>query len=378
MDPLTAFAVAPPGVEPVVATELRGLGIHARVEHGGVTWHGDFDSVLRANLLARTPTRVLVRIAEFNARTFHELERHGRRVPWVRYLGDRMARLRVTTRKSKLYHQGAVAQRLHEALAETTGRAALEPASSEDVDAEDAQLFVVRIVRDRCTISADASGARLHVRGYRQALAKAPLRENLAAAMLLASGWDRRAPLVDPLCGSGTLPIEAALLARDIAPGLARADRSPRPFACTNWADFDDGTWQRIVRDAVQRILPSAPGRIIAADQAGGAVRATRANAERAGVADDLDIVAQPLDDFEPPAESGWLVTNPPYGVRVGAGGDAAATARLLDRLADGPLAGWTVARLVARGPARGDVAFETRNGGIAVRFVVRPPRRDG
>lgn len=370
-EPLELFAVAPPGLEETVARELTSLGMAARPEPGGVAWRGTLADLMRANLHARTPTRILVRVARFNARTFHELERYGRRVPWLRFLGERRALLRITCRKSRLYHEGAVAQRLHEAITEVAGRDALPPAQTEDIDVDEAQLFVVRLYRDTCTISADASGARLHLRGYRQALAKAPLRENLAAAMLLASGWDRRAPLFDPLCGSGTIAIEAALLARDIAPGMASADRTPRPFAFTHWPDNDSDTWEEMVRHARERLLPRSPALLLASDRAGGALRAARANAERAGVQDDIAFSVHRLEDIEPPEEPGWVVTNPPYGVRVG---DAGRTLSTLDRLAHERLAGWTVSALVNEPQPARDAAFATRNGGIPVQFRVRRP----
>src|SRR5688572_26128189 len=171
----------------------------------------------------RTASRVIVRVAEFPARAFHELERRAARVPWERFVAPGApAAFRVTCRKSRLYHSDAVAQRLHAAAARagaTVGVAAMEEGEDEAAlrtEGVGAQLFVVRLLHDVVTISADSSGALLHRRGYRQAIGRAPLRETLAAAMLLASGWRPDRPLVDPLCGSGTIAIEAALLARRI------------------------------------------------------------------------------------------------------------------------------------------------------------------
>src|SRR5690606_37236797 len=173
-------------------------------------------------------SRVLVRVATFRARTFAELERRAGRVAWDRWVGaGRAVRLRVTSRKSRLYHTGAIAERIIGQIERVAGPLAhVSTGSASDDEADgaegrDEQLFIVRFLRDECTISVDTSGELLHRRGYRQALAKAPLRETIAAAMLLASGWDGRSPLVDPFCGSGTIPIEAALLACRIPPGLA-------------------------------------------------------------------------------------------------------------------------------------------------------------
>src|SRR5690606_4928148 len=160
---------------------------------------------------------------------------------------------------------------------------------TEDEDeAGAAQLVIVRIVRDECVISIDSSGALLHRRGYRQAVAKAPLRETLAAAMLRAAGWRGDRPLLDPMCGSGTIPIEAALIARRIPPGLAAPDRTPRPFAFEAWPSFDREGWQRTVALALAEIRDRSPVEIVGSDRDEGAIAAARANASRAGVADDI------------------------------------------------------------------------------------------
>ncbi|MDQ3555282.1 MAG: class I SAM-dependent RNA methyltransferase, partial [Gemmatimonadota bacterium] len=210
-EPLALFAVTAPGLEPLAAAELAGMGIGATPEPGGVAWEGTREQLFDANLRLRTASRVLLRIAEFRARTWWELERHARRVAWERWLGDeRAVRLRVTSRKSKLYHQGAVAERLLQVIGVRADSIPAADAAKSDEEDErtDGQLLVARFLRDRCTLSIDTSGALLHRRGYRQALGRAPLRETLAAALLLGSGWQGQAPLIDPLCGAGTVAIE--------------------------------------------------------------------------------------------------------------------------------------------------------------------------
>lgn len=376
-EPLDCFATSAPGLEPTLEAELIRLGIAAKAEDGGAAWRGDLRSVYSVNLHARTASRVLVRAAVFRARTFFELERHARRVPWARFLaGGREVRLRVTSRKSKLYHEGAVAERLLGAIQVATGVSG-GLAMGEDSEGDDAatQLFVVRLLRDTCTISADASGELLHRRGYRQALAKAPLRETLAAAMLQAADWGVSAPLLDPLCGSGTVAIEAALLARRIPPALARADREPRDFACLHWPDARPDIWADLVDAARDAILERCPAPVYAADHNAGAIRAARGNAERAGLAGDIELSVRALEDAEPPAPAGWLVTNPPYGVRAGDRRSAAAVRERLLAHAAGSFRDWSVGILepVAL-PLPADFAsrFETRNGGIAVRFALR------
>src|SRR5690606_10318035 len=168
----------------------------------------------------------------------------------------------------------------------------------------DIQLIIVRIMRDVCTVSFDSSGAALHARGYREASGKAPMRESLAAAMLLAGEWSHASPLVDPMCGSGTIPIEAALMARRIAPGLERE------FAFQQWAQYDAAAWEEIRDEAASTVLSSAGVTIIASDRDAGAVAATLSNAERAGVAEDIDVRRCSISEMEtPPSDSGWLVT---------------------------------------------------------------------
>jgi len=381
-DRLSLFAVTAPGLEAACAAELRALGIAAAPEPGGVAWEGSLADLHRANLWLRTASRVVVRAAAFRARTFIELERHARKVPWERWAAPgRAVRLRVTSKKSRLYHEGAIAQRLLGFIEERVGglgaTSSAKGPEDEGDDGGDAQLVVVRVVRDAFTVSADSSGALLHLRGYRQAVAKAPLRETLAAAMLLGARWSGDAPVLDPMCGSGTLPIEAALIARRIAPGLAAADRAPRAFAFTAWPGHDADAWSRAVDEARAAILPSSPVPVAGSDRDAGAVEAARANAERAGVGADVAFAVRPLSALEAPAGPGLLVCNPPYGVRVGESDALRNLYATLGRVARARCPGWTLALLGADRKLEGQVgigfdeAFRTSNGGIPVRLLV-------
>jgi len=381
-DLLPLFAVAAPGLEALCAAELRALGMAAAAEPGGAAWEGTMDDVRRANLWLRTASRVVVRAGAFRARTFIELERHARRVPWERWVAPgRAVRLRVTSKKSKLYHEGAIAERLLGFIEERVGgigdASAAKGPEDEGDDGGDAQLFVVRVLRDEVTVSADASGALLHLRGYRQAVAKAPLRETLGAAMLLGAGWLGDAPVLDPMCGSGTIPIEAALMARRVAPGLAAASRRPRAFAFTAWPGHDAAAWERAVAEARDAILPSSPVPIAGSDRDAGAVEAARANAERAGVAAEVEFEVRPVSAMEPPEGPGLLVCNPPYGVRVGESDALRNLYAALGRTARARCPGWTVALLGAERRLEAQVgipfteAFRTSNGGIPVHLVV-------
>jgi putative N6-adenine-specific DNA methylase len=386
-DAFDCFAIVAPGLESLALVEAQRLGLPAAIEAdgGGLAWRGDLRSVLTANVGLRIASRVVVRVASFEARSFVELERQARRIPWARRVSANGAvRFRVTCRKSRLYHSDAVAQRLGDAVVRavpgvkverTKGTVADEEATGRADDAKpagEAQLFVVRMFHDRCTVSADTSGELLHRRGWRQATAKAPLRETLAAALLEASGWDGSAPLVDPLCGSGTILIEGALKARGISPGARRQ------FAVERWPGVPPtlGAWVRkelAGRGAVAR-LPMIAG----SDRDEGAIRAAASNAERAGVTDDLTLAVQTLSAASfPESERGWVVTNPPYGVRVG---DVDRVRNLWARFGQvlrERAAGWQVALLSPDAalerqlgiPVR--VAAQTSNGGIPVRLVV-------
>lgn len=382
------FAITAPGLEPLAQAELRAMGIDAAAEPGGVAWSGGADDLYAANLRLRTASRVTVLAAEFRARTFFELERHARKVPWERWVPRGGAvRLRVTSRKSKLYHEGAIAQRVLEAIEHRVGSLAASGVVADEEGGEDegdAQLFIVRFVRDACTIRADASGALLHLRGYRQALARAPLRETLAASMLLGSGWDGASPLLDPMCGSGTIPIEAALIARRIAPGLASPDREPRDYAFTSWPDFDVELWASVVDRAAAEILPAAPVPILGSDRDEGAIQAAASNAARAGVREDVDLGVRPISAIDPPPGPGWVVINPPYGVRVGERDPLRNLYAALGRTLRDRCPGWTLALLSPDHALERQVgipldeALRTSNGGIPVRLVAgRVPKQE-
>ena len=389
--PIALYASCAPGLERLVAAELAALGVEAgAVEAGGVAFAGDERALWRANLWLRTASRVVVRAASFRATAFHELERNARKVPWERFVAPGgPVRFRVTCRKSRLYHSDAVAERLADAVRVRLGEPpAVASAAGDEQDEEheeqegsDAQLFVVRLFHDRCTISADSSGALLHRRGYRQAVAKAPLRETLAASMLLASDWRSSVPLLDPFCGSGTIVIEAALLARNVAPGLAAPPDGERTrrYAFLRWPGFDRNAWEAIVADA-ERLREQARGATIptiqGSDRDAGGTAAAVANARRAGVADDVEITTRPLSAVEPPSGPGWLVSNPPYGVRVGESDRLRNLYAQLGKVARRRCPGWSMALLMAGGGLERETGLRfaellrTANGGIPVRLL--------
>lgn len=357
-EPLRLFAIAPPGLERLVAAELRALGEQPVTEEGGASWEGDARSLMRANLWLRTASRVIVRVARFTATEFYELERRAKKIPWSAFLRPGAGiTFRVTARKSRLYHSDAIAQR----LAQASGRPATD----------DGQLFVVRVVHDVFEVSADSSGDLLHMRGYRQATGKAPLRETLAAALLLAADWmgGGERPLLDPFCGSGTIPIEGALLARRLAPGLRRR------FAFERWPGHDADAWTAMKSKAVGEALPEAPAPIHGSDRDEGAVSDSRANAERAGVAADIAFSRRAVSDAEAVGPSGLIAANPPYGKRIvpGRGGDVRDLYARFGQVCRERFRGWHVAlytpdpRLAAQTRLPLGEILRTSNGGIRV-----------
>jgi putative N6-adenine-specific DNA methylase len=354
------FAVCAPGLERFVSEELVGLGIRrAHLQTGGVTFDATTRELYAANVWCRTATRVLVRVARFRARDFTQLQNGVASVDWDDWLpADRAVHLRVSSTRSRLYHTGAIEERVRRVL------------DRDESSADDAQLLVVRAVDDVVTISADASGAPLYKRGWRTNAGKAPLRESLAAAMILATSWRGEQPLVDPFCGSGTIAIEAATMATGRAPG------SRREFAFQRWPSFQPGTFASV--RATMHGHDESRGRIIARDRDAGAVETTLANAERAGLSDRIEVQRATISELGEidVGESGWIITNPPYGKRVSSRDDLRDLFARFGDVARHAFPGWHVGLLVADGRPAGHARlpvheqFQTRNGGIPVSFV--------
>lgn len=349
--PPSLFAVCAPGLERVLEQELSTLGLMQPRQHrakkdmraGGVEFRGDLPALYRANLHLRTAGRILVRLGAFHATTFAELRHQASALEWEKFIAPRQPiALRVTCHKSRLYHSEAVAERVAGAIEDRLGAPVQTHKSQDDADeTSEAQLIVVRLVNDECALSADSSGALLHQRGYRLATAKAPLRETLAAGLLLASGWDKQSPLLDPFCGAGTIAIEAALLARHIAPGAARR------FSFMNWPGYRASAWQAALAEAQSQHRETCPP-ILASDRDAGAIEAARANAERAGVAANIEFTRQAVSAITPPSGSGWLITNPPYGARVREKDDLRNLYARFGQVLRARFPGWQVGILIA------------------------------
>lgn len=370
-DSYDAFAVAAPGLEAILGAELEALGVKdAQVIDGGVEFRATRLKLYESNLQLRTASRVLVRLARFRAMSFAELEKQARLVPWERVLTrGQPVLLRVTCRKSRLYHSDAVAERIARDIAGRMDARATTTQAGEEGETDtssNAQLIVVRFDHDRCTVSADSSGAHLHQRGYRTSVTQAPMRETLAAALVISSGWDRISPFLDPFCGSGTTSIEAALMAGRIAPGRNR------DFRFMQWPGFVKAEWERVRKSAIRYETREQVPSIRGSDRSAAAVRAATENARRAGVTGLVEFGKGDAEHVVAGQGRGWVVSNPPYGVRLG---DARETTRLMARFGQAlrqRFGGWHVALLAPGDPSRAagfplEATVRTTNGGLRV-----------
>ncbi|HEX5773510.1 MAG TPA: THUMP domain-containing protein [Geomobilimonas sp.] len=309
---LQFFATTGKGVEEVLARELAMLGmVNVSKETGGVRFQGGIDACYRANLWLRTANRVLLPLTEFACQNPQELYDGVRTIAWERWLTPELTlAVDCNLRDSAMTHSGFVALKTKDAIVD---RLRDHFGRRPSVDTKDPDLRVnVHLVKNRCTLSLDTSGAPLDRRGYRLARTEAPLRETLAAALLELTGWDGTVPLVDPMCGSGTIPIEAALKAGRRAPGLSRQ------FGFQRWPTFDRTLWQRLLGEARDEALATLPSLIVGSDMSARAVATARENCERAGVAGLVQLAQRELADFTPPPGPGILLVNPPYGQRLG------------------------------------------------------------
>ena len=313
------FLVVPPGIEPIAFKEVNQLFPHHQISNRNddLEFEGDLEMIYKLNLLLRIPNRILIRFAEFDATRFQDLFNKSVKLSWKQYFKKGVGvSIRTTCHKSKLYHSDAVSQRIHQAIEANLSRSvSLQKGNLEEVNPKH-QLLIVRLLRDKVTISIDTSGNPLYMRGYREIVSKAPIRENLAASLILASGWTPDYPLIDPFCGSGTIPIEAALITKNQPPGLYR------DFAFESWPGFNQNEWQDIRRSYIDSCTDSSC-KILGSDRDIGSINNARLNSEKAKVNQIIEWKNQTISEVNPFSEidlrnePGWIITNPPYGIRV-------------------------------------------------------------
>ncbi len=322
------FLVAAPGFEAALCAEAREKGFAGPTAiDGGVIVRGGWPEVWRANLEIRGASKVIARIDAFRAFHLAQLDKRARRLAWGEVLRrDVPFRVEATCRKSRIYHSGAAAQRIERAIKEAFGA----PASP------DAEVTIkARIEDDLVTISVDTSGEMLHKRGHKEAVIKAPMRENLAALFLRLCGFDGTEPVLDPMCGSGTFVIEAAEIAAGLKPGRSRR------FAFEQLATFDAAAWAKM-REAGAATLPAV--RFHGSDRDAGAIAMCRANATRAGVGDIAAFQQLTVSEIvAPDGPPGLVIVNPPYGDRIGDKQRLSALYRALGQTLGSRFTGWRV-----------------------------------
>lgn len=298
------FLATAPGLEGALYEEVRSKGFKQTKEvKGGVTIRGGWPEVWRANLWVRGASRVLARIASFQVLHLSQLDMRAREVPWADLLNPEMSfRVEASCSKSRIYHSGAVVERVERAISEI-----LQAPCSKDADI----TIMARIEHDICTISVDTSGELLHKRGFKERVNKAPMRENMAALFLQQCGYKGTEPVYDPMCGSGTFVIEAAEIAARYNPGRERH------FAFEKLLTFDKSEWENM--RSVKRTIPSAIHHCYGSDRDEGAIAMSIENATRAGVGEFTEFKKQTISDIVPPTDTpGLVILNPPYGTRIG------------------------------------------------------------
>ena len=309
------FATAAAGTEGVLRDELREARFReVRADRGGVHFEGPFEEGMRACLESRIAVRVLALLSEFEAPHEDALYEGVQAVDLSLYLDPkRTLAVRAACKDSRLTHTQYIAQKTKDAIVDQQRR---QYGARSNVDLDDPDLGVfLHLVRDRASLYVDLSGESLHRRGYRKRIEEAPLKETLAAAILRLSGWDRQSPLVDPMCGSGTIAIEAALWARDMAPGLMR----PR-HGFERWPGHDETRKKRIaeMREAARARVKTEGPFVAGSDISPQAIETAKQNAKAAGVR--LHFSRADVRDVEPTEPPGFIVTNPPYGERLEGG----------------------------------------------------------
>ncbi|MCH5253020.1 MAG: class I SAM-dependent RNA methyltransferase [Lachnospiraceae bacterium] len=300
------------GMEAVLKREIIQLGYDiTNVDNGKVTFAGDASAAARANIFLRTTERVLLKIACFKAETFDELFEGIKAIPWEQFIPEngKFWVTKANSVSSKLFSPSNIQKIVKKAMVER-----LKQTYHRNWFEESGESYPLRIsiIKDIVTVGLDTTGDSLHKRGYRKFTAPAPVTETLAAAIILLSPWREDRILVDPFCGSGTIPIEAAMIARGIAPGMSRH------FTAENWKNlWPEKIWQEALVEAKDMMMPEAEINIQGYDMDEEVLRMARANAKLAGVDDAIHFQQREIKDFSSPKKYGFVISNPPYGERL-------------------------------------------------------------
>ena len=300
------------GLEAVLKREIYNLGYEiTKVEDGRVTFEGDEEAVCRANIFLRTAERVMIQVGRFKATTFEELFQGIKNLPWEEYIPEdgKFWVKKASSINSKLFSPSDIQSIAKKAMVERMKQKYHKEWFKEDGAAYPVRIF---LLKDEVTVALDTSGDSLHKRGYRTMTSKAPLTETLAASLIMLTPWRKDRILVDPFCGSGTFPIEAAMIAANIAPGMNR------DFTAEEWTNMiDRKLWYECVKEAEDMIDTTVKVDIQGYDIDGDVIKAARENAKRAGVEHMIHFQQRAVADLSHPKKYGFIITNPPYGERL-------------------------------------------------------------
>ncbi len=300
------------GLEAVLKREITDLGYEiVSVEDGRVTFAGDAQALCRANIFLRTAERILIKVGSFHAETFEELFQGTKALPWEEYIpkDGRFWVTKAASVKSRLFSPSDIQSIMKKAMVER-----MKVSYRQDWFEETGTSYPVRVflMKDEVTVGLDSTGESLHKRGYRKLTAKAPIAENLAAALIMLTPWKGNRILVDPFCGSGTIPIEAAMMAAHMAPGMNRS------FTAEEWSHIADRKcWYRAADEAQSLIDRNAETDIQGYDIDDAMVSIARANARMAGVEEMIHFQRRGVEQLSHPKKYGFIITNPPYGERL-------------------------------------------------------------
>ena len=300
------------GLEAVLKREIYDLGYEiTKVEDGRVTFEGDEEAICRANIFLRTAERVMIQVGRFKATTFEELFQGIKNLPWEEYIPEdgKFWVKKASSINSKLFSPSDIQSIAKKAMVERMKQKYHKEWFKEDGAAYPVRIF---LLKDEVTVALDTSGDSLHKRGYRTMTSKAPLTETLAASLIMLTPWRKDRILVDPFCGSGTFPIEAAMIAANVAPGMNR------DFTAEEWTNLiDRKLWYECVKEAEDMIDTTVKVDIQGYDIDGDVIKAARENAKRAGVEHMLHFQQRAVADLSHPKKYGFIITNPPYGERL-------------------------------------------------------------
>lgn len=300
------------GLEAVLKREIYDLGYEiTKVEDGRVTFEGDEEAICRANIFLRTAERVMIQVGRFKATTFEELFQGIKNLPWEEYIPEdgKFWVKKASSINSKLFSPSDIQSIAKKAMVERMKQNYHKEWFKEDGAAYPVRIF---LLKDEVTVALDTSGDSLHKRGYRTMTSKAPLTETLAASLIMLTPWRKDRILVDPFCGSGTFPIEAAMIAANIAPGMNR------DFTAEEWTNLiDRKLWYECVKEAEDMIDTTVKVDIQGYDIDGDVIKAARENAKRAGVEHMIHFQQRAVADLSHPKKYGIIITNPPYGERL-------------------------------------------------------------